>query len=93
MFVTVIIFSACDVLRPAASTYLSKQAGPNDQGYVAGLNSSYNSVGTILGAALAGVLYDIGLTLPYIAAGFVLIICFAYFLLKGATKAKVMKTN
>lgn len=93
MIVTIVIFSACDILRPAASTYLSKQAGNNNQGYVAGLNSSYNSIGTILGAAIAGVLYDVDLALPYIAAGFILLICFAYFATKGIAKPKIAKAK
>lgn len=93
MIVSIIIFSACDILRPAASTYLSKQADDNDQGYVAGLNSSYNSIGTIIGAALAGVLFDTGHTLPYIAAGFILLICFAYFAAKRNAKPKKAKAK
>ncbi|MCR8656535.1 MFS transporter [Paenibacillus endoradicis] len=75
LVVTIIIFAACDLLRPAAGTFLSKLAG-EDQGYVAGLNSAYTSLGTILGSSLAGMLYDVNLVLPYIVAGFTLVGCY-----------------
>ncbi|MEK4198365.1 MFS transporter [Cytobacillus sp. FSL K6-0265] len=87
ILVTIIIFAACDILRPAASTYLSKQAG-NDQGYVAGLNSSYNSIGTILGSSIAGVLYDVNINFPYLVAGLTLLICFLFLCLKSRSSNK-----
>ncbi|WOD64843.1 MFS transporter (plasmid) [Niallia taxi] len=90
IFVTIIVFAACDLLRPAASSYLSKQAG-TDQGYVAGLNSSYNSIGTILGSAAAGILYDVSIGLPYIIAGAILILC--YFSLLVVDKYKPRARN
>lgn len=92
ILVTIIIFSACDILRPAASTYLSKQAG-NDQGYVAGLNSSYNSIGTILGSSIAGVLYDVNINFPYLVAGLTLLICFLFLYLKTRSKSKKVKVG
>lgn len=76
LLVTVLIFAACDILRPAASTLLSKMAG-NDQGYVAGLNSTFTSLGTIAGSLAAGILYDWSLSLPYIVAGITFLGCFA----------------
>lgn len=76
LFFTILIFAACDLLRPAASTYLSKSAG-NDQGYVAGLNSTFTSLGTIAGSTAAGVLYDLSLSLPYMVAGITFLVCFA----------------
>ncbi|MFP7223908.1 MFS transporter [Priestia filamentosa] len=88
ILVTIVIFSACDLLRPAASTYLSKQA-ENDQGYVAGLNSSYNSIGTILGSSIAGVLYDMNISFPYLVAGFTLLLCFFLLYLKARRNAGV----
>ncbi|OAS14816.1 MFS transporter [Paenibacillus oryzisoli] len=76
LFFTILIFAACDLLRPAASTFLSKMAG-DDQGYVAGLNSTFTSIGTIAGSMAAGVLYDWSLSLPYIVAGITFLGCFA----------------
>lgn len=80
LVVTIIIFAACDLLRPAAGTFLSKLAG-DDQGYVAGLNSAYTSLGTILGSSLAGMLYDVNLMLPYIVAGITLVGCYVILVL------------
>lgn len=75
LFFTILIFAACDLLRPAATTFLSKMAG-EDQGYVAGLNSTFTSVGTIAGSMAAGVLYDWSLSLPYLVAGITFLGCF-----------------
>ena len=74
MAVTFIIFLATDILRPTISTFLSKLAG-EDQGFVAGMNSSYTSLGNIVGPLVAGTLFDIGIDLPYIFAAIVLLIC------------------
>lgn len=72
--VTTLIFASFDLIRPAASSLLSKAAGER-QGYVAGLNSTFTSLGTIIGSVAAGILYDVSLSLPYIAAGATFLIC------------------
>ncbi|MBM6382981.1 MAG: MFS transporter [Paenibacillus sp.] len=72
--VTIFIFASFDLIRPAASSLLSKAAGER-QGYVAGLNSTFTSLGTIIGSVAAGILYDVSLSLPYIAAGATFLIC------------------
>ncbi|CAH0344815.1 MFS transporter [Bacillus sp. CECT 9360] len=71
MIVTFIVFLACDLLRPALTTLLSKLAG-DEQGFVAGMNSTYTSLGNIIGPALAGILFDLNINLPYIFASIVL---------------------
>ncbi|RFU67040.1 MFS transporter [Bacillus sp. V59.32b] len=71
MIVTFIVFLACDLLRPALTTMLSKLAG-DEQGFVAGMNSTYTSLGNIIGPALAGILFDLNINLPYIFASIVL---------------------
>lgn len=73
LVVTCIIFLAFDLLRPALTTFLSKAAG-NQQGFVAGMNSTYTSLGNIFGPALGGILFDVNIHYPYIFAGIVLII-------------------
>ncbi|MBB3131328.1 DHA1 family multidrug resistance protein-like MFS transporter [Paenibacillus rhizosphaerae] len=72
--VTTLIFVFFDLIRPAASSLLSKAAGDR-QGYVAGLNSTFTSLGTIIGSVASGILYDISLSLPYIAAGTTFLLC------------------
>lgn len=74
--VTFIIFLAMDILRPAVSTQLSKMADEAQQGFVAGMNSAYTSLGNIAGPIVAGYLFDLNINYPYAAAALVLCVCF-----------------
>lgn len=73
LLVTCFIFLAFDLLRPALTTYLSKTAG-KEQGFVAGMNSTYTSLGTIAGPALAGILFDVNINYPYLFAAVIMFI-------------------
>ena len=73
------VFFACDLLRPAVTTLLSKMAGEN-QGFVAGMNSTYTSLGIIVGPAVGGILFDLNINLPYIFAAVVLCVAFVMFM-------------
>ncbi|WP_214859055.1 MFS transporter [Exiguobacterium sp. s191] len=73
--ITSIVFFSGDILRPAVTTLLSKIAGEN-QGYVAGMNSAYTSLGIIIGPIIGGILFDININMPYVFAAFVLFIAF-----------------
>lgn len=73
LIVTYFIFLAFDLLRPALTTFLSKTAG-KQQGFVAGMNSTYTGLGNFFGPALGGILFDINIHYPYLFAGIVLII-------------------
>ncbi|CAM3530112.1 MULTISPECIES: MFS transporter [Paenibacillus] len=73
--VTFLVFLSIDILRPAIGTQMSKLAG-DQQGYVAGLNSAYTSLGNIAGPLVAGYLFDLDINYPYISASIVLILCF-----------------
>lgn len=75
LLVTFILFLATDILRPAVSTQMSKMA-QDQQGYVAGLNSAYTSLGNIVGPVVAGFLFDINIQYPYVSASLVLLVCF-----------------
>lgn len=59
-----VFFTATSLVRPALNTLLSKMAG-NEQGFVAGMNNMYMSIGNIAGPALAGILFDINIHFPY----------------------------
>ncbi|SFE06494.1 MFS transporter, DHA1 family, multidrug resistance protein [Paenibacillus catalpae] len=74
--VTFIIFLAIDILRPAISTQMSMVA-KDQQGYVAGLNSAFTSLGNIAGPIIAGFLFDVDINYPYALACLVLLVCFA----------------
>ncbi|UUZ92630.1 MFS transporter [Paenibacillus sp. P25] len=73
--VTFIVFLAIDILRPAISTQLSMVA-EDQQGYVAGLNSAFTSLGNIVGPIAAGFLFDLNVNFPYMLACLVLFMCF-----------------
>ncbi|ATF15618.1 MFS transporter [Brevibacillus sp. HB1.2] len=73
--VTFIVFLAIDILRPAISTQMSMLA-KDQQGYVAGLNSAFTSLGNIAGPIVAGFLFDVDINYPYALACMVLLICF-----------------
>lgn len=73
--VTFIIFLAIDILRPAISTQMSMVA-KDQQGYVAGLNSAFTSLGNIAGPIVAGFLFDLDVNYPYTLACIILFICF-----------------
>lgn len=73
--VTFIVFLATDILRPAISTQMSMLA-KDQQGYVAGLNSAFTSLGNIAGPIVAGFLFDLDINYPYVLASMILLICF-----------------
>lgn len=73
MVITMLYFSFNNILRPTINTLLSKEAG-NEQGFVAGLNNAYMSLGQIFGPVLAGILFDLHLNLPYLFGALVLIV-------------------
>ncbi len=80
LFVAIIVFVGFDLIRPAATSYLSKVAG-NEQGFVGGMNSMFTSLGTVFGPLVGGYLFDINLDYPYYFAAMVLVLAsiMAYF--------------
>jgi MFS transporter, DHA1 family, multidrug resistance protein len=74
--VTFFVFLAMDILRPALSTRMSRSAQDN-QGYIAGLNSAFSSLGNILGPLAAGALFDIHVDYPFAVSALVLFLSFA----------------
>ncbi|MGE6377648.1 MFS transporter [Peribacillus muralis] len=73
LVVTCFVFLAFDLLRPALTTFLSK-AGGKEQGFVAGMNSTYTSLGNIVGPAMGGILFDININYPYLFAAVIMVI-------------------
>lgn len=72
LFMNICFIVFTSILRPAISTMLSKMAG-NEQGFAAGMNNAYSSLGNIIGPSLAGVLFDIHYNIPYIFGGCILL--------------------
>lgn len=71
--VACLIFLAFDLLRPALTTFLSRAAG-KEQGFVAGMNSTYTSLGNIAGPAMAGILFDLNINFPYLFAAVIMVV-------------------
>ncbi|CAM3693833.1 tetracycline resistance MFS efflux pump [Aeromicrobium ponti] len=63
--ISLIIFLATSILRPVLTTLISKMAG-NEQGFAMGMNNAYMSIGNVLGPTIAGVLYDVRITYPFV---------------------------
>ena len=57
LLIATLFSTATTVIRPAVNTLISKLAG-HEQGYAAGMNNSYMSLGSMIGPALAGTLFD-----------------------------------
>ncbi|KGR80513.1 MFS transporter [Ureibacillus manganicus] len=62
-------------IRPAVNTLISKMAD-RDQGFAAGMNNAYMSLGNMIGPALAGILLEWSLPSPFIFGAIILIGCF-----------------
>ena len=73
LLTTFVLFVGFDLIRPAVTSYLSKIAG-NEQGFVGGMNSTFTSVGNIIGPIIGGILFDINLNYPYYFAAIVLLL-------------------
>ncbi|MBD8031583.1 MFS transporter [Solibacillus merdavium] len=87
ILVVATLFSiATTFIRPAVNTLISKLAG-NEQGFAAGMNNAYMSLGNMFGPALAGVLFDWNRNSPYILGAVVLIGCFMLAYMWTAKKA------
>ena len=73
LLTTFVLFVGFDLIRPAITSYLSKIAG-NEQGFVGGMNSTFTSIGNIVGPIIGGILFDIDLNYPYYFAAIVLLL-------------------
>jgi len=72
LIMNILFFLLTSILRPAINTMLSKMAG-NEQGFAAGMNNAYSSLGNIIGPSLAGIFYDVSYNIPFIFGAFILI--------------------
>lgn len=71
LVVSSIFFAFNSFLRPTVNTMLANEAG-DQQGFVSGLNTTYTSIGNIIGPIMAGNLFDVHIYLPYTVGGFIL---------------------
>lgn len=73
LLVTITVFIGFDLMRPAVTNYLSRIAG-KEQGFAAGMNSMFTSIGNVIGPVIGGLLFDVNLNYPYYFATIVLAI-------------------
>ncbi|MEK3867198.1 MFS transporter [Paenibacillus sp. FSL H7-0716] len=71
LVVSGLFFAFNAFLRPTVSTLIANSAGDR-QGYAAGLNTTYTSIGNILGPILAGLMFDKHINIPYIFGAIIL---------------------
>lgn len=84
---------ATTFIRPAVNTLISKVAG-KEQGFAAGMNNAYMSLGNMFGPLLAGTLYDWNQDSPYVLGAVVLMLCFSMTYRWTTRKApELMKAN
>lgn len=75
LVVATIFQTATTLIRPAVNTLISLTAG-KEQGFASGMNNSYMSLGNMVGPAIAGSLFDVNMSIPFILGSIVLLICF-----------------
>lgn len=64
------------MIGPAINSLISKNADPTKLGQIMGANQSFGSLSRGIGPVIAGTLYDIDYTFPYLAAGLIMTACF-----------------
>lgn len=77
---------ATTFIRPAVNTLISKMAG-EEQGFAAGMNNAYMSLGNMFGPALAGILFEWNSEAPYYLGFVILIGCFLLAFIWSSKKA------
>lgn len=63
-------------IGPLIQTILSQETDPKSQGTIQGINTSYISIGQIIGPILGGVFATQGIPLPFIAAAGLMFVCY-----------------
>ncbi|HIE25251.1 MAG TPA: MFS transporter [Anaerolineales bacterium] len=61
------------MLRPAVASLTSRHAGDIGQGTAMGLNSSFMSLGRIVGPLWAGFLFDVNISFPYMSGAIIML--------------------
>lgn len=69
---------ASGCINPSLLSLLSGQVGPKEQGNIMGLNQSFGSLGRVAGPAIGGLLYAIDFRIPYIGAGFIVVLALLF---------------
>ena len=82
LLITIGLFAFTNaMLRPSISSLVSKETEV-DQGLALGLNNSFMSLGRFTGPLLAGFLFDIRITLPYLVGSLIMFLGFLFVQIK-----------
>ncbi|MEH7249262.1 MFS transporter [Neobacillus niacini] len=104
ILVVVVLFTiAITFIRLAVNSVISKFAG-NEQGYAAGMNNAYMSLGTTIGPIMAGILFDWHIDSPFVIGAIILflslVMCFIwirskaqYFSMKDMGNNKIISSE
>ncbi|HZJ18033.1 MAG TPA: MFS transporter [Patescibacteria group bacterium] len=76
LFVVVFFSLFNSFVSPLTQTVLSRETDPRSQGSILGLNSSYMSMGQMIGPILGGSLATLAVHYPFLAGSFFTVICF-----------------
>lgn len=75
LLLTTIFSTTTTLIRPAINTLISKLAD-EQQGFAAGLNNAYMSLGNMIGPSIAGIAFDVNRNIPYYFGTLILTACF-----------------
>ncbi len=76
MIFSVFLGFANAAINPLTQTILSRETDEKSQGTMQGLNSSYMSIGNIIGPLLAGLLATFSVSLPFLASSVLCVLCY-----------------
>lgn len=88
LFFSVMLGMANSLVNSLIPTILSQETDPKSQGTVMGLNTSYMSIGQIIGPILGGAIAGIGAGYPFLVASLFVAMCyfFSFHVLKPGIK-------
>jgi multidrug resistance protein len=88
LFAAVLLAIGSGLTSPSLSSLLSQTASEADQGGTLGLGQSLSALGRALGPAVAGMIFEIHIGLPFQVAAGMMLLCLLVALLVGAPTPK-----
>ena len=73
--VMVLLAGGSGMLTPSASSLLSRATAASEQGHIMGVGQSLSALGRVLGPAVAGLLFEQAIGLPFIVGGAMILFC------------------
>ncbi|MBY0370273.1 MFS transporter [bacterium] len=73
--VMVLLAGGSGILTPSASSLLSRATAADEQGHIMGVGQSLSALGRVFGPAVAGLLFEQGIGLPFVVGGVMILAC------------------